>query len=298
MIALDDKRQMSSKSKSADKSDISKHWDKVYKKDILKVLKQLPDNSIDMVYGDPDYNVGIDYHGKKFTKEFSKFMEWYVNLTEECMRVLKEDGNLMMMNYPKPNSYLRVDYLDDASFSVHEYVWIYNTNIGQSKKYFTTAHRSILHATKSKNNKFYKENVAEEYLNPGPVRQKNMKKIKEQNPNISDKEAEKIFSEKYKGRMPYSWINEPLVKNVSNEKTIHPCQIPQTVSRKMILSCTQPGDTVLVLFGGSGSELEVCKENNRKYISAELHKTYYDLIKKRLKIGKIPDEYRHHTRKN
>ena len=27
--------------------------------------------------------------------------------------------------------------------------------------------------------------------------------------------------------MPYSWINEPLVKNVSEEKTIHPCQIPK-----------------------------------------------------------------------
>ena len=100
-----------------------------------------------------------------------------------------------------------------------------------------------------------------------------------------------------KGRMPYSWINEPLVKNVSEEKTIHPCQIPKKVSRKMILSCTQPGDTVLVLFGGSGSELEVCKENKRKYIAAELHEKYYDLIVKRLKTGKIPEEYRHHTRK-
>ena len=97
--------------------------------------------------------------------------------------------------------------------------------------------------------------------------------------------------------MPYSWINEPLVKNVSEENTIHPCHIPKTVSRKMILSCTQPDDTVLVLFGGSGSELEVCKENDRKYISAELHETYYDLITKRLKTGKIPEEYRHHTRK-
>ena len=54
---------------------------------------------------------------------------------------------------------------------------------------------------------------------------------------------------------------------------------------------------VVVLFGGSGSELEVCKENKRKYITAELHETYYDLIVKRLKTGKIPEEYRHHTRK-
>ena len=118
----------------------------------------------------------------------------------------------------------------------------------------------------------------------------------EQNPDLSEEEAEKIFKKKYKGRMPYSWIDEPLVKNVSDEKTIHPCQIPKSVSKKLILSCTVPGDTVFVLFGGSGSECEVCKENDRNYITAELHETYYDLIIKRLKTGKIPKEYWHKAR--
>ena len=70
----------------------------------------------------------------------------------------------MMMNYPMPNAYLRVNYLEDAAYSVHEYVWIYNTNVGQSKKYFTTAHRSILHVTKSKDNRFFKKNVLEKYI--------------------------------------------------------------------------------------------------------------------------------------
>ena len=37
-----------------------------------------------MIYGDPDYNVGIDY-AKNYTTKFSKFMEWYIDLTKECM---------------------------------------------------------------------------------------------------------------------------------------------------------------------------------------------------------------------
>ena len=57
---------------------------------------------------------------------------------------------IVMMNYPKPNSHLRVNYLKDEAAAINEYVWFSNTNIGQSKKFFTTAHRSILHITKSK----------------------------------------------------------------------------------------------------------------------------------------------------
>ena len=51
-----------------------------------------------------------------------------------------------------------------------------------------------------------------------------------------------------------------------------------------------------ILFGGSGSECEVCKEGGRNYISAELQETYHDLIIKRLKEGEIPKEYYHKSR--
>jgi DNA modification methylase len=204
----------------------------------------------------------------------------------------------MMINYPKPNAHLRIKFLEENTFSVHEYVWTYNTNIGLTKKYFTSAHRSILHAVKMKDNNFFKKNVAEPYLNPGPVRQKNMKKIMENNPDLSEDEAEELFEKVYKGRMPYSWISEPLVKNVSDEKTIHPCQIPKNVSRKLIHACTEPEDTILVLFGGSGSECEVCKEGGRNFITTEIHEKYNRMIKERIKQGKIPDRYRHHLRKN
>jgi site-specific DNA-methyltransferase (adenine-specific) len=64
--------------------------------------------------------------------------------------------------------------------------------------------------------------------------------------------------------MPYSWFYFDLVKNVSREKTIHACQIPQKLAEMLILSCTQPGDIVFVLFGGSGSELEVCQKTAEK----------------------------------
>jgi len=262
------------------KQRLEKYLNKVYLGDIMDLLKQLPDKCVDMVFGDPDYNVGIKYGDKTYTKNFDEYIEWYIELTKESMRVLKDDGNLFMMNYPKQNAYLRVKYLDKIYPLVHEYVWIYNTNVGHTPKRFTTAHRTILHIRKTKNNKFYKENVAVPYQNP------------------MDKRILQNIKNGSKGRMPYDWFYFDLVKNVSREKTYHACQIPQKLTEMLIKSCTVPNDIVLILFGGSGAELEVCKLLKRKYISAEIDPKYHELILSRLQNGRIEEKYKLQLRKN
>lgn len=248
---------------------------RVFNEDVMDVLKRMPDNSVDMIYGDPDYNVGINYSGRNFTRKWNEYVEWYVELARECMRVLKPTGNLFMMNYPKQNAYLRVRYLDDAAYNVSDYVWVYNTNVGHSPQRFTTAHRSILHATKSKNNNFYKNNVALPYQNP------NDRRIRER---IANGDL---------GRMPYSWFYFDLVKNVSKDKTYHACQIPLKLVEMLIKSCTEVNDDVFILFGGSGSELCACRRLDRNFISCEIHSDYYNMILDRLEHnGDIRAEYR------
>ncbi|GIW22382.1 MAG: site-specific DNA-methyltransferase [Candidatus Sericytochromatia bacterium] len=254
---------------------------KVFNQDVLEILKQLPDECLDMVYGDPDYNVGINYAGKNYTQKWNDYINWYIELTKESMRVLKKTGNLFMINYPKQNAYLRVKFLDENAYDVQDYVWIYNTNVGHSPRRFTTAHRSILHATKSKNNNFYKNNVAVPYQNP------------------NDKRIKQRIAQGHIGRMPYSWFYFDLVKNVSKDKTFHSCQIPLGLVEMLIKSCTQENDDVFILFGGSGSEIILCKELKRNFISCELHSKYYEMIQERLsKNGKISDKYRLEFLKN
>ena len=161
-----------------------------------------------------------------------------------------------------------------------EYIWNYNTNVGHSPKRFTTAHRTILHVRKTKNNKFYKDNVALPYKNP------------------TDRRILNNLKNGSKGRMPYSWFYFDLVKNVSKEKTKHACQIPQKLTEMLIKSCTMPNDIVLVLFGGSGSELEVCKLLDRQYVSAEIDPKYHEIITDRLKNGYIKKKYKLQFKKN
>lgn len=253
---------------------LEKYLNQVFLEDILELLKKLPDKSVDMVYGDPDYNVGIKYGDKSYTKSFEEYIEWYIELTRESLRILKDTENMFLINYPRQNAYLRVKYLDNACYEVSDYVWVYNTNVGHTPKRFTTAHRSILHCRKTKNNKFYKENVAVPYKNP------------------TDKRILNNLAMGSKGRMPYDWFYFDLVKNVSREKTFHTCQIPQKLSEMLIKSCTMPNDIVVILFGGSGSEIETCKMLNRQYISAEIDEKYYDMISHRLNSGYIEPKYK------
>ncbi|MGI0091557.1 MAG: DNA-methyltransferase [Nitrososphaerales archaeon] len=243
--------------------------------DILKVLEEIPDESIDCIYADPDYNVGVKYNDNSYKKKFDDYISWCICWSREANRVLKKNGNFFIINYPKNNAYLRTRYLDDAFFDVSEYVWVYNTNIGHSEKRFTTAHRSILHCTKSGENRFYKENVARPYENP------------------TDKRIKKLIASGKPGRMPYSWLYYDLVKNVGFTKTFHSCQIPEGLSSTLIRASTKKGDVVLILFGGSGSEIITCKNLGRHYVSAEIDKKYHNLIQRRLKLdGGVPKEYR------
>lgn len=245
---------------------IENYINKIHHMDIKELLRKLPSNSIDCVYSDIDYNVGIKYGGKSYSKAFKDYISEYIDLASESIRVLSPTGSAFFINYPRNNAYVWVNYLDSACHDVQEYVWFYRSNIGHSRKRFTTAHRTILHCMKSSKSVFYKNNVVEPYINQ------------------NDKRIKQRMHSGHKGRAPYSWIYADMVKNVtkSSQKIDHPCVIPDKVSSLLIKSVTKPGDTVLVLFAGSGSEIDVCRKLERNWIAADLSSEYCEHIERKL----------------
>jgi len=242
---------------------------KIICEDVLKAMGTLVKDGekFDCIFADPDYNVGLIYHGKNYTVKFKDYINWTTVWSSYARSLLKDTGNFFIINYTKNNAYLRVRYLDKAFYDVQDYAWVYNTNIGQTKNRFTLAHRSVLHCTKSKDNNFYKNNVAMPYKNP------------------NDKRIQKQLTKGSHGRMPYSWFYFDMVKNVSKDKTKHPCQIPLDLSKLLIASCTKPGDNVLILFSGSGNDVISALKLGNNVTAIDISQDYCDLIEER--VGKM-----------
>lgn len=86
----------------------------------------------------------------------------------------------------------------------------------------------------------------------------------------------------------YDWWEEQQIKNVSAEKTEHPCQMPETVMRKAV--GVTPVDLVIDPFMGSGTTLVAAKKFGKQAIGIELEERYCEIAANRLSQEMLPLE--------
>ena len=108
------------------------------------------------------------------------------------------------------------------------------------------------------------------------------RKIRQPYKNLKDKRIIERIKQGKIGAKLYDWWEIQQVKNVSREKTGHPCQIPEKVIENIILTTTNENDTILDPFMGSGTTGIVCKRLKRKFIGVELSPEYYKIARERL----------------
>ena len=108
------------------------------------------------------------------------------------------------------------------------------------------------------------------------------RKVRQPYKNLKDKRIQKRISEGNTGAKLYDWWEINQVKNVSKEKTNHPCQIPEEVIRRIILTTAQPNDLIIDVFAGSGTLAKVANELGYNSLSYEIDVTYCDIINKRV----------------
>ena len=98
--------------------------------------------------------------------------------------------------------------------------------------------------------------------------------------NVKDKRIIKRIAEGKSARL-YDWWEINQVKNVSKEKTKHPCQMPLEVMKRVI--GILPEDyTIIDPFMGSGTTGVACKLLNRNFIGIEMDADYYTIAKNRI----------------
>ncbi len=115
----------------------------------LKGLKQLDDNSINLIITDPPYNIGVNYG--KYKDKRKDYYKWLNKVLKECERVLKPNGSLYLINYPEVASRILINF-NTKMIHRNWITWHYPSNIGHSKNNFTRSQRTILFYTKG--NKF------------------------------------------------------------------------------------------------------------------------------------------------
>lgn len=245
----------------------------LYNADCIKTINELPENSVDLIFADPPYflsNGGISCSAGKMVSvnkaewDKSKGMEEDFNFTlnwlTACKRVLKDNGSIWVSG--TMHSIYQVGYaLQSLDYKIlNEISWFKpNAPPNLSCRYFAHSHETLIWARKSKEGRHTF----------------NYEEMKEWDDAISEE-----------GKQMRSVWSIPLTPPSEKIHGKHPTQKPLELLRRIIISSSNKGDTILDPFNGSGTTGVVAKELNRKYIGIDLEKDFLDLTLRRVALPK------------
>ncbi len=253
----------------------------LYHADSLKLLEQLPENSIDMIFADPPYNLsngGFTCHAGRavsvnkgmwdVSNGLEKDFEFHSNWINACKKVLKPHGT-MWISGTYHSIYQCGFALQAAGFKVlNDIAWFKpNASPNLSCRYFTASHETLLWARKDKK---AKHTFNYEWM-----------KNKKWPEDFFKKENTQMRSVWHVPENEDVWvINTPKPQEKKFGK--HPTQKPIELLRRIILASTNKGDIVLDPFTGSSTTGLAAIMNDRKFIGIDNEKNYLELSKKRL----------------
>jgi len=245
----------------------------LYNNDCLKVLEQILENSVDMIFADPPYFLSSGsftcHNGKMVSvkkadwdlsngtrKNFEFHLEW----TKACRRVLKPGGTIWISG--TYHSIYQCGFaLEINGFHIlNDIAWFKpNASPNLSCRFFTASHETLIWARKEKKAK-HKFNY--DLMKNGNWPDDFIKK-----PNL---------------QMRSVWAISP-PKNGEKKFGKHPTQKPIDLLVRIIMASTNKGDVVLDPFTGSSTTGLAAILNDRKFIGIDREKKYLDLSIKRLK---------------
>lgn len=243
----------------------------LYHADSMNVLSQLPENSIDMIFADPPYNLsngGFTVHAGKMvsvhkgdwdkSKGFDNDYDFHFQWLAACKRVLKPGGTLWVSGtyhsiYQCGHALQALGYhvLNDISWFKP------NASPNLSCRFFTASHETIIWARKDKKAKHtfnYTEMKEGEW--PGDQLKKPGLQMRSVWSMGTPKPSEKVHGK-------------------------HPTQKPLELLKRIVLASTKKGDIILDPFSGSATTGIAAAMHGRKYIGIDMDKKYLELSKKR-----------------
>ena len=234
--------------------------------DCINLLKDIPDNSIDLICVDPPYFkiVKNDWDNQWKTEE--EYLNWCKEWTKECFRILKPNRCFYVWGTTKTDTFLRyklevLNNIEDAHYK-NWIIWHYDWG-GRTKSTFARKHEDCLMYSKGKEFLFNADDVRIPY-----VMKSNVRKGKENNPI---------------GKIPTDVWQKNNHTTSKEYAGWHPTQKPLEILERIIKANSNPGDIVLDCFSGSGSTMIAAKRTGRKFIGSEISEEYYNKSLERMK---------------
>ncbi|HET7319973.1 MAG TPA: site-specific DNA-methyltransferase [Candidatus Saccharimonadales bacterium] len=244
----------------------------LYLADSIEFMASIPENSVDMIFADPPYNLsngGFTVHAGKrvsvdkgkwdVSKGFDEDFGFHLKWLEECHRILKPNGTLWVSG--TYHSIYQCGYaIQLLGFKIlNDIAWFKpNASPNLSGRYFTASHETLIWARKDPKGKH-----TYNYLD--------MKKGNWHETDSYKREDKQM-------RSVWDIATPP-----PSEKKFgkHPTQKPLALLERILLSSTNEGDVVLDPFTGSSTTGLAAAKFGRKFIGVDLEKDYLNLSKKR-----------------
>ncbi len=234
-------------------------YHKLYFGDCNEIIDKLDKDSVDVVLADPPYNTANKntkkLKGRKaLSKDFGKwdyfadsdYLEFNRKWISRVKRVLKTSGNLLI--------FCKLEYISDIK-RIYEKLGFYH-------------HATII---------WHKTNPAPQIRKTGFL--SSCEAILWAVKGYDTKKVPYTFNFKSQKEM-HNFIETPIC--MGKERTKHPTQKPRKVISHLLDIFSNPDDTILDPFAGSGTTAEVAIQMGRNSISIENNKEYFEIMKKRI----------------
>lgn len=256
------------------------------------VLKQIPDNCIDLVFTSPPY---ADQRKNTYGGIApDKYVEWFLPIAQELLRVLKPTGTFILNIKEKVVEGERSTYVMELILALRRQGWLWteefiwhkkNSYPGKWSNRFRDSWERLLQFNKDKKFNMYQDEVKVPIGDWAKGRLKNLSE--------TDKIRDNAKNGSGFGKNISNWVGKETVypTNVlyfatecSNKN--HPAAFPENLPEWFIKLFTKEGDTVLDPFAGSGTTLTVAQRMKRNAIGIEILPEYHEMMLKEIQTHK------------
>ena len=249
--------------------------DQLYCQDVFTALPFVPDQSVDLMFADPPYNLTKTFNERKFRKSsLDEYAEWLDSWLAQTVRILK----------PTASVYICGDWRSSAAIQ----------QVGE--KYFLPQNRITWEREKGRGAKSNWKNCSEDiwfftvsddyFFNVEAVKMRRQVIAPYTDGNGAPKDWEETKNGRFRVTHPSNlWTDLTVPYWSMPENTDHPTQKPEKLLAKIILASSREGDLVFDPFNGSGTTTVVAKKLGRSYLGVEVDETYCCLAQKRLELA-------------